>query len=87
MPTLIAMHHPPLATGVPAMDTIGIDADERRELEEILSAPPPRPRHRLRPRPPHDPPARWGRRRRSEIPSTDMQLALDFSRRRIAVRR
>lgn len=78
MPTLIAMHHPPLATGVPAMDTIGIDADERRALEQIVS------RHR------HVQVIACGHVHRTvigalgpatviAIPSTDMQLALDFS--------
>ena len=78
IPTLIAMHHPPLATGVPAMDMIGIDADERRALEEIVS------RHR------HVQVIACGHVHRTvigalgaaaviAIPSTDMQLALDFS--------
>jgi 3',5'-cyclic AMP phosphodiesterase CpdA len=35
-PTLIAMHHPPLLTGIPAVDRIGIPAEERAALEEIL---------------------------------------------------
>jgi 3',5'-cyclic-AMP phosphodiesterase len=36
IPTLIAMHHPPLLTGIPAMDRIGIPAEERDGLEEVL---------------------------------------------------
>lgn len=35
-PTLLAMHHPPIATGVPAMDGAGIPAAERHALGEIL---------------------------------------------------
>lgn len=77
-PTLVAMHHPPLPTGVPAMDRIGIDAEERRLLEEILW------RHR------NVQVIACGHVHRAvagalgpatviAIPSTDMQLALDFS--------
>jgi 3',5'-cyclic-AMP phosphodiesterase len=36
-PTLLAMHHPPLLTGIPAMDSIGIPEDERRALAEIVA--------------------------------------------------
>jgi 3',5'-cyclic AMP phosphodiesterase CpdA len=36
-PTLLAMHHPPLVTGIPAMDMIGIPADERLALTEIVT--------------------------------------------------
>jgi 3',5'-cyclic AMP phosphodiesterase CpdA len=36
-PTLIIMHHPPLVTGVPSMDRIGIAADECAAMEAILS--------------------------------------------------
>jgi 3',5'-cyclic AMP phosphodiesterase CpdA len=35
-PTLIVMHHPPLFTGIPAMDRIGIPTEERAAMEEIL---------------------------------------------------
>ncbi len=35
-PTLVAMHHPPLLTGMPAMDEIGIPEPERRAFEEIV---------------------------------------------------
>lgn len=77
-PTLIAMHHPPLPTGVPAMDRIGIDAEERGALQEILW------RHR------NVQVIACGHVHRAvvgalgpaaiiAIPSTDMQLALDFS--------
>lgn len=77
-PTLIAMHHPPLPTRVPAMDEIGIDAEERRALGEILW------RHR------NVQVIACGHVHRAvvgalgpaaviAIPSTDMQLALDFS--------
>jgi Icc protein len=35
-PTLVAMHHPPLSTGIPAMDEIGLPADDRRGLGEVV---------------------------------------------------
>ena len=76
-PTLLAMHHPPAPTGIPAMDAIGIPEAERRSLAEIVS------RHRQ---------VRLiaaGHVHRTivgeldgvpilAIPSTDAQLALDF---------
>lgn len=37
LPTLIAMHHPPIDTGVPAMDKIGIAPGDRRALAEVLA--------------------------------------------------
>jgi hypothetical protein len=39
-PTLPAMHHPPMSTGVPAMDAIGIAQDQREALAEIVSVTP-----------------------------------------------
>lgn len=36
-PTVLAMHHLPLATGLPALDAIGIPAAERRALADVLS--------------------------------------------------
>lgn len=77
-PTLLAMHHPPLVSGMPTMDAIGIDADERRALEEVLG------RHaqvqviacghvhRAMI-------GRLGPATVLAIPSTDMQLALDLA--------
>jgi 3',5'-cyclic AMP phosphodiesterase CpdA len=35
-PTLIAMHHPPLRTGVPAWDAIGMADADRRLLGEVI---------------------------------------------------
>jgi 3',5'-cyclic-AMP phosphodiesterase len=35
-PTLVAMHHPPLSTGIPAMDEIGLPADDRRGLGDVV---------------------------------------------------
>jgi len=35
-PTLLAMHHPPLVTGVPALDEFGLPAADRRALGEVL---------------------------------------------------
>lgn len=36
-PTLLAMHHPPLTTGIPAMDEIGLPATDRRALGDVLA--------------------------------------------------
>jgi 3',5'-cyclic AMP phosphodiesterase CpdA len=36
-PTLIVMHHPPLVTGLPAMDEIGIPEQERAAIGKILA--------------------------------------------------
>ncbi len=77
-PTLLAMHHPPLLTGIPAMDAIGIAGAERRALGEILA------RH------PQVQAIACGHVHRAiigalggvtvlAIPSTDVQLALDFA--------
>ncbi|HYY22769.1 MAG TPA: phosphodiesterase [Thermoleophilaceae bacterium] len=35
-PTLLAMHHPPLVTGVPAWDELGLPTADRRALGEVL---------------------------------------------------
>jgi 3',5'-cyclic AMP phosphodiesterase CpdA len=35
-PTLLAMHHPPLVTGVPAWDEVGLPAADRRALGEVV---------------------------------------------------
>jgi 3',5'-cyclic-AMP phosphodiesterase len=35
-PTLVAMHHPPLVTGIPPLDEIGLPADDRRALGAVL---------------------------------------------------
>jgi 3',5'-cyclic-AMP phosphodiesterase len=35
-PTLIAMHHPPLRTGVPAWDEIGLSETSRESLAEVV---------------------------------------------------
>jgi 3',5'-cyclic-AMP phosphodiesterase len=36
VPTLLAMHHPPLVTGIPALDEIGLPAEDRRALELVV---------------------------------------------------
>jgi len=36
MPTLIAMHHPPLITGIPRLDAIGLPAEDRRALGAVV---------------------------------------------------
>jgi 3',5'-cyclic AMP phosphodiesterase CpdA len=35
-PTLLAMHHPPLATGVPAWDDLSLPAPDRRALGDVV---------------------------------------------------
>jgi 3',5'-cyclic-AMP phosphodiesterase len=35
-PALLAMHHPPLLTGVPAMDNIGLPAEDRKAFARIV---------------------------------------------------
>jgi Icc protein len=37
LPTLIAMHHPPLVTGVPAWDELGLPAADRRALARVIA--------------------------------------------------
>ncbi len=39
-PTVIAMHHPPLLTGVTALDEIGLPAEDRLALADVLAANP-----------------------------------------------
>jgi 3',5'-cyclic-AMP phosphodiesterase len=39
-PTLIALHHPPLLTGIPAWDAIGLAAADREALGEVVAAHP-----------------------------------------------
>jgi Icc protein len=36
VPTLVAMHHPPLSTGIPACDEVGLAAPDRVALGEVL---------------------------------------------------
>jgi 3',5'-cyclic-AMP phosphodiesterase len=35
-PTLLAMHHPPLVTGLPSLDAIGLPAEDRRALGAVV---------------------------------------------------
>ncbi len=35
-PTVVAMHHPPLATGIAPWDAIGLPADDRRALARVV---------------------------------------------------
>lgn len=77
-PTLLAMHHPPLVTGMPTMDAIGIAEGERRALEEVLARHPQV--HVIACGHVHRAIAgRLGAATVLAIPSTDMQLALDFT--------
>lgn len=36
-PTLLALHHPPLRTGLRAMDAMGLDAGDSERLQELLA--------------------------------------------------
>jgi 3',5'-cyclic-AMP phosphodiesterase len=36
-PVVIAMHHPPLLTGIPVLDEIGLSAEERAGLTDLLA--------------------------------------------------
>ena len=40
VPTLLALHHPPLATGIPAFDELGLPAADRRALGKVVEAHP-----------------------------------------------
>lgn len=40
MPTLLALHHPPLATGIPGFDKIGLAAADRQALGKVVEAHP-----------------------------------------------
>jgi 3',5'-cyclic-AMP phosphodiesterase len=35
-PTVLAMHHPPLVTGIPVLDAIGLPAEDRRALAAVV---------------------------------------------------
>ena len=39
-PTIVAMHHPPLITGIPALDAIGLADGDRERLADVLAAAP-----------------------------------------------
>jgi Icc protein len=39
-PTVVAMHHSPLLTGIPALDLIGLPEADRRGLDDVLAANP-----------------------------------------------
>ncbi len=39
-PTLLALHHPPIACGIRAMDLMGLDAADAQRLETLLAANP-----------------------------------------------
>ena len=39
-PTIVAMHHPPLLTGMPAFDEIGLPEVDRLALDELLAVAP-----------------------------------------------
>jgi 3',5'-cyclic AMP phosphodiesterase CpdA len=40
IPTLLALHHPPLATGIPGFDEFGLAPADRRALGEVVEAHP-----------------------------------------------
>jgi Icc protein len=77
VPALIATHHPPLATGLPAIDAIGLPAGDRRALAAVVERHPQVLRivagHVHRPVA-----AQLGGRAVLAAPSTYLQLRLDF---------
>jgi Icc protein len=40
VPTLLALHHPPLATGIPGFDKVGLPPADRRALGKVVEAHP-----------------------------------------------
>jgi 3',5'-cyclic AMP phosphodiesterase CpdA len=40
VPTLVALHHPPLATGIPVFDELGLPPADRRALAKVVEAHP-----------------------------------------------
>jgi 3',5'-cyclic-AMP phosphodiesterase len=83
VPTLIAMHHPPLVTGVPAMDEIGLPAADREGLARVVERHPQVRRlvgghvHRTIA-------AQLGGRGVLAVPSTYVQLRLELGSRELA---
>lgn len=78
MPTVIFMHHPPVATGMHRMDAIGLDTGSARRLARIIG----RHRHVERVACGHVHRAaqvRWSGTLVSVCPSTAFQAQLDFS--------
>ena len=51
-PVVVAMHHPPLLTGIPVLDEIGLPAQQRAALGRAARALPGRPPRRRGPRAP-----------------------------------
>jgi 3',5'-cyclic-AMP phosphodiesterase len=82
-PTMLALHHPPLLTGIPAFDEIGLPAADRRALATVVEAHPHVRRiagghvHRTIS-------AALGGRSVLAAPSTYVQSALDFTTEEIA---
>lgn len=77
MPTVVAMHHPPLTVGIPVWDAIGLPDPDRQALGEVLGRHPHVQRvvaghvHRAIA-------AELGGRSVLSVPSTYMQSLLDF---------
>ena len=78
VPTLLALHHPPLATGIPAFDDLGLPPADRRALGNVVEAHPQVRRivaghmHRTMS-------AELARRSVLAVPSTYVQSRLDFA--------
>ena len=77
VPTLVALHHPPLATGIPGFDKLGLPPADRRALGKVVGAHPQVRRivaghmHRTIS-------AELGGRSVLAVPSTYVQAQLDF---------
>jgi 3',5'-cyclic AMP phosphodiesterase CpdA len=78
VPTLLALHHPPLRTGIPIFDELGLPPDDQRALGEVVAAHPQVLRivaghvHRTIS-------AELGGRGVLAVPSTYVQIELDFA--------
>lgn len=83
-PTIVAMHHPPVSTGVPAIDALGLAQADRVALAELLAGAPQVKRvvaghvHRAAT-------GEVGGRAVFVCPSSYLQLALDFGSGEIAL--
>jgi 3',5'-cyclic-AMP phosphodiesterase len=85
-PTIVAMHHPPILTGMPAMDALGLPEADRAAIAELLAGTPQVKRvvtghvHRAAT-------GESGGRPVFVCPSSHLQLALDLDSDEIALRR
>ena len=77
IPTLLALHHPPLAIGIPAFDEIGLPVEDRRGLGKVVEAHP-QVRRIVAGHAHLTMSAELGERKVLAVPSTYVQAQLDF---------